>query len=394
MNIRIQLSGRIDTANAVTIDGFIDDRLRAEKATNADKIVVDSSEVEYISSTGLRVFLKYKKQYPDFEVVNVSSEVYNIFEISGFTRILTVKKALRRVSIAGCKEIGRGGVGVIYRYDDDTIIKVFSPECSIDIPERERVMAREAFIMGMPTAIPFDIVWVTDTQSYGMMTELLDAKTLGAMVNDDKDNYRYYARMYGKLLRNLHQIKVEQDCMLPRPIDVYSANIERISHHFKTEQIELLKQLISKIPEGNSLLHCDCHPKNIMIRGNRGEDELLLIDMGEVCCGHPLFELLNVRSTFQADIFEALAGFPQTLSEPFWIEVMKAYFDTDDEQLINQYNEIITAASIVRGLTWIALGNFPQEVIDGVRRIADEKLWENREFYIQMAEKFKDFPIV
>lgn len=389
-NITIQLSGRIDTATAQAVDKCIAERLQSQQATADDKILIDCAKVEYISSTGLRIFLKYKKQHDAFEIINVSNDVYSVFDITGFTRILTVKKALRQVSIAGCKEIGRGGVGVIYRYDDDTIIKVFTPECSIDIPERERIMAREAFILGMPTAIPFDIVWVTDTQSYGMMTELLDAKTLGAAVNSDPDNYRYYARLYGEMLRNMHQIKVEADGTLPKAPDVYHANIERIAQHFMPEQIEMMKYLISKIPEGCSLLHCDCHPKNIMIRGEQGNEELLLIDMGEVCCGHPLFDILNVKSTFRTTMFEALVGFSESLREPFWMEMLKAYFGTDDEELIKHYDSIITAASILRGTTWIALGNFPQEVIDGVRLKADEELWKNRDHYIQMAETFKE----
>lgn len=390
MKITIPLSGRIDTASASQAEQIIAQHLHEQDAQTLDKIVIDCTDLQYISSTGLRIFLKYKKQYPDFEVINVSNDVYSIFDMTGFARIMTVKKALRKVSIAGCKEIGRGGVGVIYRYDDDTIIKVFSPECTIDIPERERLMAREAFILGMPTAIPFDIVWVTDTQSYGMMTELLDCKTLGAMVNEDRDNYCYYAQLFGKMLRNMHQINVDPNTTLPHPADVYEANINRIAHHFLPEQIELIKYLVSKIPEGHSLLHCDCHPKNIMVRGQRGQEELLMIDMGEVSAGHPLFELLNVCSTFHAESFEPLVGFPIELSKPFWQETLKAYFDTADEALIGQYDEIITAASIVRATTWIALGNFPQPVIDSVRRLADQQLWKNREYYIEMAEKFKE----
>ncbi len=393
MNIIIKLSGRIDTASAPAAEHMIEQKLQEQSATPADKIVLDCSNLEYISSTGLRIILKYKKQHPDLEVINVSNEVYNVFDITGFTRILTVRKALRRISIKGCKEIGRGGVGIIYRYTPDTIIKVFSPECSIEVPERERVMAREAFVLGMPTAIPFDIVWVTDTQSYGLMTELLNARTLGAIINEDQANYKHYAGLFGRMLRNMHQIKVDEGGTLPDTTQVHAADFDRIARHFTPEEVELMRYIISKIPHGNSLLHNDCHPKNIMMCGEPGNEELMLIDMGEVCYGNPLFELLHTCSSFNIeDNFEGILGFPKALSRPFWLETLRVYFDTDDEQFVQQYAEIIDAASIVRSIAWIAVADFPQEVIDGVRKIADERLWNNRDYYIRMAERFKELP--
>lgn len=394
MNIEIKLSGRIDTASASEVEHMIEQQLQQQRATAADRVVLDCENLTFISSTGLRIVLKYKKQYPELEVINASSEVYNVFEITGFTRILTVRKALRRVSIKGCKEIGRGGVGIIYRYTADTIIKVFTPECGIEVPERERVMAREAFVLGMPTAIPFDIVWVTDTQSYGLMTELLNARTLGAVINENQADYKYYAGLFGRMLRNMHQIQVDENGALPDTVAVHAADFDRIASHFTPEEVELMRHLVSKIPRGNSLLHNDCHPKNIMMCGEQGNEELMLIDMGEVCYGHPLFELMHTCSSFGIENnFEGILGFPKALSRPFWLETLRVYFDTDDEQLVRQYSEIIEAASVVRSIAWIALADFPQEVIDGVRKVADERLWKNCDYYIRMAERFKELPL-
>lgn len=391
MNVIVNVEGRVDTANAAQVEKQILQELEKQKATAADKLVLDCAKLTYISSTGLRIFLKYKKLYPNFEVINVSNDVYSVFEMTGFSRIMEVKKAMRTVSIAGCKEIARGGVGIIYRYDEDTIIKVFSPDCSLDIPERERVMSRESFILGMPTAIPYDIVWVPETQSYGMMTELINAKTLAAAVNEDRENYKRYAQLFGKMLRDMHQIKVT-DGRLPDAVQVHLGDFKRIARHFTPEEIELMEYLLSKIPQGHSLLHCDCHPKNVMIMGEKGKEELILIDMGEVCYGNPLFELSHTSSTFHMEKnFEAIVGFTDTLQMPFWFETLKAYLDIEDDAKIKEYDEVIGAAGIIRSISWIALSNFPQDVIDGVRKVADEDLWKNRDYYIRTAEKFKDY---
>lgn len=386
--LTIELKGRIDTANAPAVEKEIEAQINADAANG---LVFDCSALNYISSTGLRIILKYKKMYDKLELVNVSNDVYGVFEMTGFSRIMTIRKALRRISIAGCPEIARGGVGIIYRLDNDTIIKVFPADCGMEIPERERKMAQEAFVLGMPTAIPYDIVLVEETGSYGLVTELIAARTLGAAINQDRDNYRHYAQMFGELLRNMHSIKVPQNA-LPNAIEIQMGDIDKIARHFKPEHVELMKLILSKIPQGHSLLHNDCHPKNVMIKGEPGNEELILIDMGEVSYGNPLIELSHTSSTFHmGDGFDQIVGFPESMSGDFWHQTLKAYLDTDNETTVNEFDRIISAAAVVRSISWISLGSFPQEVIDGVRKIADEKLWPNREYYISTANSFGTF---
>ena len=67
----------------------------ASHEKNPAKIILDAHKLEYISSVGLRVVLKIKKTLDNTEVINASLEVYDIFEMTGFTDILTVKKSLR-----------------------------------------------------------------------------------------------------------------------------------------------------------------------------------------------------------------------------------------------------------------------------------------------------------
>lgn len=118
-----QIKGRIDSTNAAEFE---------KKLMAAKPAEIDASELEYISSAGLRVLLKLAKAVGDVTVNNVSSEVYEIFEVTGFTEILNVKKALREVSIEGCQLIGKGGNGTVYRIDNETIVKVFREGKTLD----------------------------------------------------------------------------------------------------------------------------------------------------------------------------------------------------------------------------------------------------------------------
>ena len=115
----IALSGRIDTNNAAAVEK----ELLALLAQYPGQVpVLDAAELSYISSAGLRVLMKLRKQVKKpVAVENVSRDVYEIFETTGFTEILEVKKALRKISVEGCEKMGQGGNGAVYRLDEDKI---------------------------------------------------------------------------------------------------------------------------------------------------------------------------------------------------------------------------------------------------------------------------------
>ena len=70
--------------------------------------------------------------------------------------------------------IGEGANGKVYRVDRDTIVKVYRKPDAIQEIQRERELARTAFVAGVPTAIPYDVVRIREG-GYGSVFELLDA---------------------------------------------------------------------------------------------------------------------------------------------------------------------------------------------------------------------------
>jgi anti-anti-sigma factor len=75
------------------------DILKQIEGHGYDEIVLDAQGMKYISSAGLRVVLNLKKKFENVSVINTSVAVYDIFEMTGFTNIVTVEKALRQVSV-------------------------------------------------------------------------------------------------------------------------------------------------------------------------------------------------------------------------------------------------------------------------------------------------------
>ena len=115
--LTICLEGHISSANAPDIEAAV---LQILKENPAGSLVLDCEKLEYISSAGLRVLLRLKKSIPDMTLIQVSPDVYEIFEMTGFCEILTVRKGYRMVSLDGCPVIGKGANGEVRRLNPGT----------------------------------------------------------------------------------------------------------------------------------------------------------------------------------------------------------------------------------------------------------------------------------
>ena len=125
---------RIDSSNA---DVFASECEQILSSNQFSSLVLDFAKTMYISSAGLRVILKLAKTYQDFKVINVSIEVYDIFEMTGFSTIIKVEKGMREVSVEGAELIGDGFCSKVYRLNKDTIIKVITNTTDLNDIQRE-----------------------------------------------------------------------------------------------------------------------------------------------------------------------------------------------------------------------------------------------------------------
>ncbi len=85
----IQISGRLDTITAPTLDKTIQ-----EEIGDTENLILDMKSLEYISSAGLRVLLGAQKKMQkngSMKVMNVCEEVMDVFEMTGFADILVIE---------------------------------------------------------------------------------------------------------------------------------------------------------------------------------------------------------------------------------------------------------------------------------------------------------------
>lgn len=314
-----------------------------------DSIECNASALKYISSAGLRVLLSAKKKVPDFRIVDVNSEVYEIFEMTGFSEIIDIEKAFRTLSVEGCKIIGAGAKGTVYRYNDDTIIKVYNNSDSLPVIKRERELARKAFILGIPTAISFDIVKVDG--KYGSVFELLDARALSEEIAQNPDRTDDYAVLFADLLRQIHSITVRKEDMPDIKVRV-GRWADSAAPYLSDIQNDKLRRLIAETPDTLNLLHCDYHTNNIMMQ----QGEPVLIDMDSLSRGHPIFELANIHITYVAfgsvdkTKVEKFLGMPYEQCVEFWSSFLPAYLGdkADRAEEIENKIELLSYMRLLR----------------------------------------------
>ena len=86
--LSIALEGRLDTTTAPELEQEI------KALDGVETLTMDFAGLDYISSAGLRVLLSAQKQMSKrggMKVVNVSELVMEVFEVTGFSDILTIE---------------------------------------------------------------------------------------------------------------------------------------------------------------------------------------------------------------------------------------------------------------------------------------------------------------
>ena len=324
--LTISLEGELNSVNSESVGEEID-KIIEGKAFKS--LVLDFDNVSYISSAGLRIILKLKQRYDDFSVINASLEVYDVFQMTGFTSMMSIKKALRKIDLTGAEIIGDGFFSTVYRLNKDTIVKVFNRTSDPEQIERELRLAKEAFVLGVPTAISFDVVKVGNKM--GVCFEMLDCMSLKTAVLTQKGKYKEYLEKYAALLKKINTT----ECFNPLIPDIKENSlkkVEAIKPYLEEKYYLKAKALMESIPDRKTFVHGDCHFKNIMVQG----DDLLLIDMDTLSVGHPIFELAAIYAPYCAfneddpGNSERFFGISDEEGRKLYNETLNLYFGKDD----------------------------------------------------------------
>ena len=356
----VRVSGRIDTTNA---DAFYQQIADAWQQAKDRCLVLSLAELNYISSAGLRSIVRLSKQGP-IRIVDVSPDVMEVFDLTGFSEIIDIQKRIREVTVDQSQLIGQGANGSVYRLDRETVVKLYPQGTPISVVDTERELARKSFVHGINTAITFDMVQCDGC--FGTVFELVDAHMLSDTLASHPDLFDTYAPKYVETYKGFHATEVAPG-EFPSIKETYQGYIDGCVDWYTSAELDQLRAVVDSVPDRNTLLHGDYHANNIMV----ADGELLLIDMGDVSYGHPIFDFLATAAT-QANLVELNPAYaehhtrmPVALIKRLWSYLLEHYFDDKTpaevaaiDQQIRLFSKLKVAVCPV-----VALGA-PREIIE------------------------------
>ena len=279
--------GRIDSSNAAAFEQELTQALAGHPGAT---LVLDALELDYISSAGLRVLLRQRQAAGELTVRNVSPTVYEIFDVTGFTAMLKVEKAMRFLSVEGLEVLGGGVHSTVYRLDEETILKVVK-DLSLEAIRSEMQVSKQVFIHGIPTAISYDVV--RTEEGYGEVYEMFHAGVLPAAVMAEPERVDEYTRRFVEMYRFIHSVEIGED-ELESVLDRYLAAADQAAQYMTPEDHATMRRILLAIPEKHTFVHGDFHMGNVMLQ----DGELVLIDVGEAGWGHPLLDFAQTQNAY------------------------------------------------------------------------------------------------
>ena len=318
-SLELSLEGRLDSTTAAIL----------EKALVLDGVIALTLSMDkclYVSSAGLRVILRAQKQMSarrgSLTLSEVHRDVREVLDVTGFSKFLTIRNKIRQISIEGLEFISAGACGECYRLDHETVVKLYNDGTDPQVAEQEKEYARAAFVLGIPTAISFDIVACGNRT--GVIYEMLDAQTLSTLIRNNPDQVDDYAKILADVARNIHETPSDP-AIFPDLKGKFRNCIDQMDFFMSAEEIAVLHRKLDTVPDAQTCVHFDLHSSNIMIRNG----EPIIIDMGDFSSGSYLFDIGLLYGFYglpELKVCERVVKIPAQHGALFWNRFADHYF--------------------------------------------------------------------
>lgn len=247
--------------------------------------------VDYVSSSCLRRFLGLKKLGYNVTIINCGRKLYDIFAVVGFEKMIHIGTKKLQIDTSKMKQIATGGNGKIYNFTRDEVLKIYYDSVSDERVENGMVNAKKAFNKGLPVVIPFAMV-ETD-QGKGVIYEKVTGKSLAEEMHTNPKYFKKGALGLINLCKQLGSTEFEPG-ELSSIRETYINGLDPIKKLLPPHYVDAYNIAVECIPETYTAVHGDLHAGNVMIEGN----ELLLIDVDDFGCGHPIWDACSFYTAY------------------------------------------------------------------------------------------------
>lgn len=346
-------------------------------------ITLDAEKLRYISSSGIRILYKLYKVQHELRIDNVDDDIFSILYDAGTTEIFTVNKKVQELINDNWEVSGVGATGTVYKIDRDTAIKVYGEGYGFDFVNQERILARQAFISGVPTVIPSRNARVGNC--YATIFELINSSSLGEELNDP-DRYEQLMDDYVAMIRHLHSLRDTKGVFTDIQ-ELWLKYEYMLREGLNPSDADLVIDLYRNSKHSKNFLHGDIHPGNVMI----SDDEMVLVDMACMSTGPDIFDVITIfRLAVYGDelgltkVAEKSMGIRSEMFGKFWEDFAKRYYEVKDRETIDRINEdlrLVTALDFMLSVNTLPAENvrnyyrkFGSDIMDEIIRPNEDRI--------------------
>lgn len=275
------LPERIDSKNVMDIEKTLFDVV---ENNDFEKLILEASELNYISSIGIRLLMKLNKKVNHLEIIRVNPEVEDILLKIGLDTIIPIFSDRKVIYSKNLEVIQDMDNYTVYKLEDNKALKVLKNDEERESVIEEKNNIKAAFLDGIPTIVPYDYVR-TMNGKYGLVYEFPNATSFETLLKDSQNEdelINSFIELVNSIYETIPTNKVHHFDFTNILNSIVSKN--RLSK----EESEPILKFINLIKPKNILLHTELDFRNV-IRTDEGED--LFIHIKGDTVGNPLLDL-------------------------------------------------------------------------------------------------------
>ena len=233
---------------------------------------------------------------------------------------------------------GEGGTALSYSHKDGkTLAKLFMKGMGAETAEREFMVNKIVYEMGIPTPKPLRLV--TDGTRFGAEYELIPNKrSFARILSQEPEQLESLSLRFAAMAQEIHRTPVDTT-RLPSMKNLIREQIVRYKE-IPEDVREKALQFLEAVPDSPTCLHGDLHIGNVITDGER----TLWIDVGDFAYGVPEWDLgmMYYASNYLSEP-RALSIFhlPIEVLKQHWAVFAKAYYGTTNQEELRKKEQAL-----------------------------------------------------
>ena len=313
---------------------------------------LDFTKVDSINFSGIRALLNAREAGKRFVISGTNRTVAELFEATGASKFISVCRAPEVLDMSQWVKSGEGHTADSFDHvDGDAMMKLYFSHVPASVIEQEKRTAQAAFLMGIPTPMPGEMVCTADGRRGCSFERLANKRSFFRAVSQEPERLEEFAVRFARMAKKLHATPCDK-AVFPSYREKMSKIIRSLDVLTDAEKKKLLDFLYS-VEDTGMCIHGDLHAGNAITDGTID----LFIDMGDFAYGNPIFDLGGIF--LQPKILpeeRTMRAFhiSNDMYRQFWTFFAKEYFDADTPEKLTAVERMMMPYAAYQALIFLS----------------------------------------